>query len=79
MKKRNPIYLIGIILGLFLISISAPSCTTTQRGTKKAVKYSRQRTKQAHWNTTTSRTTTYYIKKHSTKNRKAPKKPNKHK
>ncbi|MCR4965083.1 MAG: hypothetical protein K6A41_05435 [Bacteroidales bacterium] len=73
MKKRRYFHIITVLLGLFLISICAPSCTTSQYGNKKAARYSRQKTRQARWNSTTSRTTTYYIKKHSTKQRHSPK------
>ena len=79
MKNRKRFHIIGIVLCFLMVGILAPSCNTSHQASKRAPRYTRQKTKSPRWNASTSRTTTYYIKKHSTKNRMAPKKPNKHK
>lgn len=60
-----------------MFAFTVPSCSTSSHQTKQAARYSRQKTKQPRWNSTTSRTTTYYIKKHKHKKKNAPKKVNK--
>lgn len=78
MKKRKYIHLISFLACILLFCFAMPSCTTTQHGTKKAPRYTRQKTKSPRWNASTSRTTTYYIKKHYRRNSpKTTKKRNK--
>ncbi|MBO4488431.1 MAG: hypothetical protein J5741_02100 [Bacteroidales bacterium] len=79
MRNRKRFHIIGIVLCLLLVGMLTPSCSSSHQTTRKAPRYTRQKTKGPRWNASTSRTTTYYIKKHSTKNRYAPKKPKNHK
>ena len=78
MKKRKLPYILGMLVCFLVLSIAAPSCNSSKQTTKKAPRYSRQRTKSPRWNASTSRTTTYYIKKHSTKQRHSPKPKKRH-
>ncbi len=78
MKKKKLPYIIGVLICFLALTLAAPSCSSSHQTTKKAPRYSRQRTKSPRWNASTSRTTTYYIKKHSTKQRHSPKPKKRH-
>lgn len=48
--------------------MSFSSCSTSQGSSKSKVEYSKKRTRhQPKWNSTTSQTTTYHIRKHNTR------------
>ncbi len=54
-------------LGLF------SSCSSSRNNTKTTAAYSKKKTRyQPNWNHTTSQTTTYHIRKHSTRKRHNP-------
>ncbi|MBR4135741.1 MAG: hypothetical protein IKU03_04960 [Bacteroidales bacterium] len=78
MKNRKRFHIIGIVWCFLLVGLMAPSCTSSHQTTRKAPRYTRQKTKSPRWNASTSRTTTYYIKKHSTKRRNSPKPQKRH-
>lgn len=62
LKKANIQRLIVLLLcTLFLGAFS--SCNTSHNNTRKDGYYTKKRTKQARWNSTTSLTSTYYVKK----------------
>lgn len=65
--------LAAILLCVFAIGFAATSCSTSKRSTYRTSSYSKKRTRhQPRWNATTSQTTTYYIRKHSTRKRHNP-------
>lgn len=70
-KKTRFSTLVVLLLGAIMLC-SLSSCNTSSKATKKPVAYSKKQTKQARWNSTTSRTTTYYIKKRSLRKRHNP-------
>jgi len=66
MKNKCLKYIAFSFFVLVLLCFSA--CQTSRNQTKRSTKYTRVKTRyQPHWNSTTSQSTTYYIKKHSTK------------
>ena len=58
-----------IAFSFFVLVLLCFSACQTSRNTQRSTKYTKVKTRyQPHWNSTTSQSTTYYIKKHSTKN-----------
>ena len=65
--KRNYLRYIVLLFCTVLMFVLG-ACQSSKKTTHTASKYHRTRTKhQPHWNATTSQSTTYYIKKHSTR------------
>ncbi|MDY6347136.1 MAG: hypothetical protein SPL42_01710 [Bacteroidales bacterium] len=59
-----------LLLALCATAILAVSCQTARNGSQRSAKYSKQRTRyKSHWNSSSSQSTTYYIKKHNTPRR----------
>lgn len=70
-KKLRITTLSVLILGILLLC-TFNSCSSSKHAAKRPISYSKQKTRQARWNSTTSRTTTYYIKKRSLRKRHNP-------
>lgn len=62
-KPLNFHRLIPALLCVLLLGFAAMSCSSSKGNTRKKPAYSKGRTSQAKWNTTTSTHRTYYIKK----------------
>lgn len=70
-KKFSVSRLVTVLLCTLAIGLAAASCGTSKTSTYRNSSYSKQRTRhQPRWNATTSQTTTYYIRKHSTRKRR---------
>lgn len=66
MKNKCLKYIAFSFCVLALLCFS--SCQTTRNNPQRSEKYSKVNTRyQPHWNSTTSQSTTYYIRKHNTK------------
>lgn len=72
MNREATFYHFIILIFFVFIACTIVSCSSSRNTAKRPISYSRQKTKQPRWNTTTSPTTTYYIKKHSTRKRHNP-------
>lgn len=62
-------YISGIVFTFFALAMmTLTSCQSTKNTAHRSTRYNKVRTKhQPHWNATTSQSTTYYIKKNSTR------------
>lgn len=68
MITKRRYYRFIVLLFCAVIVLVFGSCQSSKKTAYKPAKYQRVRTKhQPHWNATTSQSTTYYIKKHSTR------------
>ena len=68
MKSNNKYLKYVVFLFCSVLLLVLGSCETSRTQTHSATQYQRVRTRhQPHWNATTSQSTTYYIKKHSTR------------
>lgn len=66
MKNKCLKYIAFSFFVLVLLCFSA--CQTSRNYNQSSTRYTKVKTRyQPHWNSTTSQSTTYYIKKHSTK------------
>lgn len=72
MDKKLRIKSFAMLLLCAILICATTSCSTSSKTTKRPISYSKKKTKQARWNSTTSRTTTYYIKKRSLRKRHNP-------
>lgn len=65
-KRRYWKYVVFLFCAVLMFGMGA--CQTAKNQPRKSSKYQRVRTRHTpKWNATTSQTTTYYIKKHSTR------------
>lgn len=65
-KRKYLRYIVLLFCSVLMFTLGA--CQSSKKTTHNPSKYQRVRTKhQPHWNATTSQSTTYYIKKNSTR------------
>jgi hypothetical protein len=68
MNTKNKYFRYIVLLFCVTLAVTFVSCQSSRNQTHRSSKYHKVRTKhQPHWNATTSQSTTYYIKKNSTR------------